>query len=202
MMTCKWYRRWLPIVGLFFLTFAWVLGTGIPAGAEVYIAGFAGWSIPQKFDNVQTTQPIGPFPAGSSVSQLSLTHSIMYGGKVGYYFNSLKYLGIEAEVYTNTPNIRQQAITINNTPAGTLQGSDLRVITYGLNGLLRYPGERLQPYVGVGPALFQAMVHTQGDPDDKSTRLGLNAQTGLRFMLTKHLLLFGEYKFNYARFKF
>ena len=182
-----------------------MLMTAAPVSAEGYIAGFAGWSLPQKFDNVTTTQanqPVPGFPAGSSVSQLSLTQSLMYGLKAGYYLNSLRFLGIEGEVYTNTPNFRQQGVQINGTGAGTIQGQDIRIITYGANVMLRVPGERLQPYVGIGPALFQAIQTFDNKSNDSSTRLGLNVETGMRWLLTKHFMLFGEYKYNYARFHF
>ena len=182
-----------------------LLMTAAPVYAEGYIAGFAGWSLPQKFDNVDTTQPNRPvpgFPAGSSLSQLSLTQSLMYGLKAGYYFNNLRFFGLEGEVYTNTPNFRQQSVQVNGTGAGTIQGQDIRIITYGLNAMFRVPGERLQPYVGIGPALFQAIQTFDNKSNDSSTRLGLNAEAGMRWLVTKHFMLFGEYKFNYARFHF
>lgn len=181
------------------------LMTAAPVYAEGYIAGFAGWSLPQKFDNVNTTQPNQPvpgFPAGSSVSELSLTQSLMYGLKAGYYLNSLRFLGVEGEVYTNTPNFRQQGVQINGVGAGPIQGQDVRVITYGANVMLRVPGERLQPYVGIGPALFQAIQTFNNQDNKSSTRLGLNAEVGMRWLVTKHFMLFGEYKYNYARFHF
>ena len=69
--------------------------------------------------------------------------------------------------------------------------------------MFRYPGKRLQPYVGIGPALFMAKLSDATVSDTQSTTtVGLNTQLGLRYFMTRHVALFGEYKFNYARFNF
>ena len=33
----------------------------------------------------------------------SLKSSVMYGAKLGYYFESLKWLGVETEIFKTTP---------------------------------------------------------------------------------------------------
>lgn len=74
-----------------------------------------------------------------------------------------------------------------------------------LNVVLRYPYTRLQPYVAVGPGLFFAKVHTTQagfEGSQTSTKIGLNAQAGLQYYLTRRVTVFGEGKFNLARFNF
>lgn len=200
MMTHRRIRQGLLVLGSLLAGFGGTLMAERSALAESYIAGMAGWTLPQKLTEVEIQQAgIPGVPPGSTLSELSLSRTLMYGAKAGHYLNSARWLGFELEAYTSTPHIKQQSITVNGTPVGTLEGSHLRVITYGANVLFRYPGERLQPYMGIGPALFQARLN---DGDESSLRLGLNTQMGLRYMLTKHFLLFGEYKYNLARFKF
>jgi hypothetical protein len=66
--------------------------------------------------------------------------------------------------------------------------------------LLRYPGQRLQPYVGVGPAIYFARLQGPDAPPGQSgTAIGLNAEVGAHYLITRHWSLFGEGKYNYAR---
>ena len=57
--------------------------------AEMYVAGQVGASIPNKFSNVEGVDS----SAGLTISDLSLQNSLMYGAKLGYYFDSIKWLG-------------------------------------------------------------------------------------------------------------
>jgi hypothetical protein len=74
----------------------------------MYVAGQFGVSIPQDFSNVQG---VGSLTA-TTLTDLSLAKSLMYGAKVGYYFDSLKWLGIETEVFNSTPHVKQQNVTV------------------------------------------------------------------------------------------
>ena len=190
------------LLGLLLVALAWSLMLK-DAQAEPYIAAFAGWSLPQKLQDSTVQQPnalgvVGATP-GQGLSELQLGQTLMYGFKAGYYFNSLRFLGAEAEVYSSTPNIKQQAVTAGGGPPTIIRGRDLRVNGYGANLLFRVPGERLQPYVGIGPAVYQARLD---DGSESSVRLGVNAQAGMRWLMTKHLMLFGEYKYNLVKFNF
>jgi opacity protein-like surface antigen len=148
---------------------------------------------------------------GSRVSAQSLDESILYGGKIGHYFKAVPWLGLEAEVYNTTPHIKQQMTTFSGPsgPVGSVElpGVNFRVLTIApLNLMFRYPGTRLQPYIGVGPGIFMARIHdssiTQGESSQSSTKFGLNALIGLRYHFTRHVSAFVEGKFNYVRFSF
>ena len=167
------------------------------------------------------------FPAGTEVSDESLKSSFLVGAKVGHYFSRYRWLGIEAEVFGTTPHIKQQVVTLTSpssvifTPAGggppqfpgnqfstggAFQGAHFRVITLApLNFVFRYPGKRLQPYVAIGPGVFFGRISSSfatGSDSQSSTTLGLNTQVGLRYYVTRHFSMFGEWKYNYARFNF
>jgi opacity protein-like surface antigen len=174
-----------------------------PAQAELYIAGQLGVSIPNKFSNVEGVDT----SAGINVSDLKLQNSFMYGAKLGYYFDSIKWLGVETEVYNTTPKSKQQDVTVSGGGASGTQnlvGQDIRVLTWSpIVVLVRYPGERFQPYAGVGMGVFFARVHDgQSDESSSDTKVGLTTQLGLRFLVTKHLSVFGEWKYNRASFNF
>jgi opacity protein-like surface antigen len=167
------------------------------------------------------------FPSGSTVDDQSLKTSFMLGGKIGHYFSKARWLGLEAEIFYSTPHIKQQDITFRSgtpftfTPSGGgpntslgneltavgIPGANFHVLTIApFNLMFRYPGNRLQPYIGIGPGIFIARIKdpsiTQGDNSQSSTKLGLNTLIGVRYFLTRHVSAFAEGKYNYVRFDF
>lgn len=167
------------------------------------------------------------FPSGSTVSDQSLTTSFMFGGKLGHYFSRARWFGLEAEIFYSTPHIKQQDITLRSSPPATftpsgggpstvlpseltspgVPGAHFSVLTIApINLMFRYPGNRLQPYIGVGPGIFIARIKdpsiTQGEDSQSSTKLGLNSLIGVKYFLTRHVSAFAEGKYNYVRFNF
>ena len=110
---------------------------------------------------------------------------------------------METEVFNTTPKSKQQTVTVGGGQQ-PLVGQDIRVLTWApINVVVRYPGERFQPYAGVGMGLFFARVHDgQSGESSSDTKVGLNTQLGLRFLVTKHLAIFGEWKYNRASLNF
>jgi len=165
-------------------------------------------------------------PSGATISDQELKTSYLYGGKIGHYFSRARWFGIEAEIFYGTPHIKQQNLTIRSetpmtltpsgggpsTPAGyevsgEIPGAHFQVLTIApLNVMFRYPGKRLQPYIGAGPGIFIAQIKdhsvTEGDNTQSSMKFGLNALVGIRYYLTRHVSAFAEGKFNYVRFSF
>lgn len=71
--------------------------------------------------------------------------------------------------------------------------------------MFRYPNGRLQPYIGFGPGIFFARVNIteQGfEASQSNTRVGVNAKIGAEFFITRHVAVFGEWKYNWVRFNF
>jgi opacity protein-like surface antigen len=160
----------------------------------------AGYTAPDDLTNVKGTGAASAF----SVSDLELQSSVAYGGKVGYFLPSVKWLGFETEVSNTTPHAKQQPATVSGfglSVPGTVTGFHLRVLTWGLNAVVRYPGKIVQPYAGVGLGMFFAQATFQGQ-SDSDTAPGLNALAGLRVFATDHLAIFAEYKYHRAAFTF
>lgn len=173
------------------------------AQAETYIAGQVGLTIPQDLSNVNFGGP-GFTAFGGPGPDFELTKSFMYGAKLGHYFDNLKWLGVETEIFRNSMRIKEQPLALAVT--GVEPGASLGVTVWAANLVARYQMGRLQPYAGVGPALLFARVKSES-PDStfgeaQSTTLGLNTQLGLRYLLTGHVALFGEWKYNHARLSF
>jgi opacity protein-like surface antigen len=172
-----------------------------PVQAEMYVAGQVGVSIPNSFSNVTG---VGS-NTGLTATDLSLQNSVMYGAKLGYYFDSRKWLGVETEVFNSTPHLKQQNVTVNpGVFTGNIPGQHVRVLTWApINVVVRHQMGQFEPYAGIGLGLFFAHVKEgQTGESSSSTRPGLNTQLGARYLVTTNLALFGEWKYNYARFNF
>ncbi|MFO0779345.1 MAG: porin family protein [Nitrospira sp.] len=179
--------------------------SAIPAWGEMYMAGQVGLTSPRSASQVDLAVDQTILPP-ISLSGLELKNSIVYGGKLGYYFDSVKSLGIETEAFTTTPHLKQQNVTVSaldgSPPVSQeLSGAHFRVTTLAFNLVVRYPGGRFQPYAGAGPAIFFAQLKGAAD-SASSTKPGLNTQVGLRYLITPNLALFGEWKYNHVRFSF
>jgi opacity protein-like surface antigen len=177
-----------------------------PAYAEPYIAGQLGISVPGSLSDIDVTT--AGLPSGVTFSDLDLQNSFLFGAKAGYFSRSVRWFGVEAEIFHTTPHVKQQDVTITG-PGGSVTvpgvpGQYFSILTLApVNLVFRYPGKRFQPYVGVGPGIFFARLKdAQTGDSQSSTSLGLNVQVGLRYFLARHVALFGEYKFNYARLSF
>lgn len=179
--------------------------SALPAWGEMYLAGQVGLTSPRSASQVDLAVDQTILPP-ISLNDLDLKNSIMYGGKLGYYFDSIKSLGIETEAFTTTPHLKQQNVTVlalDGSPPVSQErsGEHFRVTTLAFNLVVRYPGERFQPYAGAGPAIFFAQLKDATD-SASSTKPGLNTQVGFRYLITSNLAVFGEWKYNHVRFSF
>jgi len=106
----------------------------------MYVAGYAGLNVPNDASqvNLNVDQTISP---PTSLNALGLENSLVYGGKLGYYFNSLKALGIETDAFNTTPNIKQQSNNFVQVGQADLPfdlpGARLRVTTWAFNLVVR-----------------------------------------------------------------
>jgi outer membrane protein W len=188
---------------------AWL--TSVPAArAETYIAAQAGYTIPRDTARGRATDPENAgLPAGTSVGPVKLDGSPLYGMKLGHYFESVRWLGVELETFVTTPHRPQQHIKLGVPGMGTVHyvepGATNRLIVLSPLLVARYRAGSLEPYVGVGPGIFwlhqnQAPVTAGGRAySQSSTGVGLNTQVGLRYRVTDHLSVFAEWKYNYAK---
>ena len=163
--------------------------------AESYVTGFAGYGLSAQVSDVRGTGDI----AGRTGSNLGLQNSPIYGLKVGHFLDTLKYFGGEAELYSATPFLKQQPLTLSNPLATrTIPGAHQRVTTAALNVVYRYPGQVVQPYAGVGLGVFWFTPPTS--TAGSAVRPGLNVLAGTRVLVTPQIALFGEYKYNHTSF--
>ncbi len=130
--------------------------------------------------------------------------SLVGGLKLGYFFHTIPYLGLEVESMVNNSAVGRQHLSTNRPINGATQvtvPNDMWVNwTTALHIVGRYgflpdeavPFGRLQPYVGLGPAFIVLY-----DDLDSAKNFGIDTMAGVRYMITRHIATFMEYKFNY-----
>jgi opacity protein-like surface antigen len=171
---------------------------GYAGPGEFFAGGFLGAGAVPK-----TTWDYRASGLGTAASGMKIDPGITGGIKLGYFFDNLPYFGIEAEGSIGTQH--QPSQTVNVSPAvnwstvGSVHGQDMLVWTMAFHFLGRYgffkspeiPFGRLQPYVGIGPGLVMLYA-----PADSAKNFSLEFEAGLRYMVTKHLGAFLEYKLS------
>lgn len=168
------------------------LCTPIAAQAETYIGGQFGISFPRDVTSENIDNACCPATKGAG---LDYKTSAAVGVKIGHYFNNLRFLGVELDYLHTNPHIAQK---------GALAGEYFRVDAYTINLLLRYPGERFQPYFAIGPSLMYATANdsTFTRESQRDRKIGINAELGTRYLLRKNVALFGELRLQHARFHY
>lgn len=174
------------------------------AYAETYVAGQIGLVKPQSLSGGKVTQDgIG----GLDISDQPLKDSIGLGGKFGHYFTKARWIGIETGLSYSTPHIKEGSLRFTGAGGSAtlsgLSGVHQRMITWDMDVIFRYPGYRLQPYIGIGPSFYFATLKGPAAPPGQSaTSIGFNVEGGVQYYLTRQWTLFGEGKFNRARMNY
>lgn len=140
-------------------------------------------------------------PTGSmTFRRVRFNTSSVFGGRVGYWFESLRYVGLSLDVAHYRPD---------SVPS-SLKRLDAYVTPVSFDLMLRWPllmtdavpQGRLQPYVTVGPAVALAEVKDTTNfipPDQYKTDfpVGVQAAIGLAWQFYQHVALFAEYRFSH-----
>ncbi len=134
---------------------------------------------------------------------MKIDPGITSGLKLGYFLDSFPYFGIEGEGSIGTQYQPSQTVSLNPAlkyaVAGRVSSQSMLVWTMAFHFLGRYgffpspevPFGHLQPYVGIGPGLVMLYA-----PADSAKNFSLEVEAGLRYMVTKNLGAFIEYKFS------
>jgi opacity protein-like surface antigen len=172
-----------------------LLSVGMKASAENYVGVQAGVSFANKVggtkvdidpnyaDSLQIPgflpPSIGQAIKGAKFTGADMTdtkhdESFTAGVKVGHYFDSIPFLGVEGELNYMKPDFLQQDFTTSNlnnptllTSNGVVTKNQLAANIHDFSGtaslMLRYPAfKRVTPYVGVGPSLHYIRIRGTG----------------------------------------
>jgi opacity protein-like surface antigen len=175
--------------------------TDLSPSLHPYIGLYGGLTSPERLHDVRGTGNL----SGVKLTDLTLARSTIFGAKLGLFPSPKSWVGIETEFFYTNPHVKQQDITFSGavpTTTTNFAGAHVRVATWAVNLILRYPGDRVQPYIGVGPGIFWGRLSGVDLGTGSDTSLGLNALGGVRLLLTQWLAVFGEYKYNRVTFDF
>ncbi len=171
---------------------------------EFYFGGFLGASLVNtanwSFDPIVSPS----FALTQTTAKNVKTDPGLVGGvKLGYFLDSIPYLGFEGEGSIASNNRPQQRVTlkpaISGFPVDTeSQGNRIWIMAFhivGRYGFLPDPDKdlpfgRLQPYIGIGPAV--GVLYFQ---NDSAKNFGLNGQAGVRYMFTRNIAAFVEFDY-------
>jgi opacity protein-like surface antigen len=160
----------------FLISFMWWVLLSSSAFAEMYVAGMAGYTVPNDLTNIKGTGGASAL----SLSNLELQNSVAYGGTIGLLSPKNKMARRRNRGLQYDPSCQAAA----------------RNSFRFRNECANRDCARL---AGVGLGVFFAKATFQGQ-SDSDTVPGLNALAGLRVFATDHLAIFAEYKYNRAAF--
>jgi opacity protein-like surface antigen len=191
---------------------------------EMYVAGFGGYTFGggSSFTNAQVF--------GAPSRGFNLNDSGIYGLKIGYFMpDRLNWLGFEVEGFNTSPNIKPSPVGAGGTSVGASLRVTTVAFNAIIRGKFACgpshndPSRRtsteshrdayghredtfcpLQPYVGAGIGVFFAHTNGFGGGTSSSDNAvpGFNGLAGVRYFMTEHIAIFGEYKYNRATFNF
>ncbi len=175
---------------------------GYHGPGEFYFGGFLGASLLNNADwSFLPIQPPTGQPFNAVAKNVATDPSLVGGVKAGYFLDSIPYLGFEGQgSVTNNYRPRQQVTVkplISPYPVFTEEQSNLIWIMalhivgrYGFLPDKDVPFGRLQPYIGIGPAVGVLYFH-----NDSAKNLGMDGLAGLRYMVTKNIGAFVEFDY-------
>ncbi len=114
------------------------------------------------------------------------------------------FVGIELESFGHSSDIAFPLTS--GSSAGSVARTNLWVFNTMANLIIRYPGMRVVPYVGVGAGLSQGVLtkaDIPGRPDrdfESSSTFGHQFLAGAQSNLSEQLFVFGEYKYLSANY--
>jgi opacity protein-like surface antigen len=150
-----------------------------PASAEWFLDVYGGASITGDAD-VTVRDRI------TADDKVEFDTEGMGGGRVGYWIEGLRWLGVAADVSYFAP--AGQGTTIE-TRLEVIPISPLVMFRLPLLENPEFPNGRLQPYLGIGPGFFMTSVKVDApgvgeQSTDWQFEVGVDARAGVAFMFT------------------
>jgi hypothetical protein len=163
-----------------------VLSVASPARAELFFSLRGGANFTENAD--PDLEISGQKVAGSSIE---FDDSYSFGGRLGYWFDFLPWLGVAGDLSVFSPDdgSSQEESVIPIAP--------LLMARVPILANEAFPHGRVQPFVGVGPGVFFSDVHTAGAFDSSSVDVGADLHAGLEFLPVRWLGLFIEYRYTW-----
>jgi opacity protein-like surface antigen len=160
---------------------------------DVYISLYVERSLPRD-RNV--------FLGGEEMTNTRVSNSVGAGMKLGFFPAIAKgVVGIELESSGHGGRVTFPLMTNSQTAS-----TNLLVFNSMVNAIVRYPGEIIRPYLGVGVGLSQGILTAPNIPGRTDTdfevarSFGHQYLAGVQGMVSERTFLFAEYKYLSANY--
>jgi len=178
----------LAVVAMF------LTGSTLPVFAEGFIDLYLGAAVTRDSDVKATAFGV------SETGRVEWDRSFTAGGRFGFWFESLDWLGLALDASFFKPD---RDITV--IPVSALAMLRLPLLRDTDKG---FPHGRLQPYVAAGPGVFISRAKADfgdlglGSDSDTSIDIGVDVRGGMAFLITKNIAAFLEYRFTHVKPEF
>ena len=159
-----------------------------PIRERWFVDLYCGGVMPEDGDVDAKAEPFG-VTVKDSANNVDYDNTNTFGGRAGGWSGEYRWIGMALDF----SYFKLEA-----------DGIDIKVFPLSLLLMLRYPGDRLEPYIGVGPGLFfsDTKIDIQLGGENKSfsdtaVDIGLDTRAGLAWRLFRRFAIFGEYRFTY-----
>lgn len=170
----------------------------LPALNAARAEGFVDLRVGGSFTEDNDVEIDPPGGGGSFEVPTQYEDSVNGGVRGGYWFDSLPWLGLAADVSYFGPN--------DDTPGGPeydlIPLSPLLMARVPIATSEEYPHGRVQPFIGVGPGIFVSLADFGAAGDDETVEVGADVHAGLNVQVTRMVSLFAEYRFTYVEPEF
>ena len=180
-----------------------------PASAEFQLDLYVGGTMTNNVDFSFS----GGGSSGST-NGMDVDGAIVFGGRMGYWFDALPWFGVAVDAFKFTPDIPSQSVSGSIAGFGAVSGQaqklhlNIQSVSFELKARLpllkdaTYPHGRLQPYVLAGPAIFFAELtdtsnFVPGSQSNWDTEVGVKAGVGVAFQIIPNIAIFAEYRFTH-----
>jgi len=127
--------------------------------------------------------------------------SFTFGGRAGYWFEKLPYVGLSLDlsyIKAEDENVDIWAVPI----------SLLLMFRLPLFKSEKFPHGRIQPYAAIGPSLYYSHARVDFRPDlpekisGDDSDVSVDMRAGLSWQIHKHWAIFGEYRYTDIKIDF
>ncbi len=178
--------------------------TPIIASAEWFVDLYGGEALSNDADAevaLSYSPGLGFVRTTTHSERVEFDPSFTLGGRVGYWFDILPYVGLSLDL--SYFKAEDKHADINAIPL-----SLLLMLRYPLFKSEKFPHGRIQPYGAVGPGFFYSHARLDFRPNlpekisGDSYEVGLDIRAGLSWQLHKHWAIFGEYRYTDFKINF
>ena len=158
-----------------------------PSKETWFVDFYMGGVVPEDGDVDGKASPFGVIINDSTKADYDNTYIV--GGRGGFWLPNTPWVGA--------------AVDFSYFELDA-DGTETKVLPVSALAIFRYPGNRLQPYIGIGAGVFftdtEVDIQLGGENknfSDTAVDFGLDARAGLAWKIFRRVAIFGEYRFTY-----